>query len=217
MSGRLDCALAARDMSNEDFELLDQWRSGDRLAGSRLLERHVDSLFRFFHNKAGASADDLVQDTLLACLENQDKFERRSHFRTYLFGVARFQLYAHYRKQRRDGVVLDFNTITAFELGASPSVLAAEHSEQRVLLEALRHISLEHQVVLELCYWEDLTAPELAEILNLDTAAVYSRVRRAKQQLKLQLDRLITDPKHLAPTKTDLARWAALLRVEIRK
>ena len=204
-------------MDTEDFKLLDDWRAGDRNAGDRLLERHVEALFRFFHNKAGASADDLVQETLLACLESYDKFERRSNFRSYLFGVARFQLYAHYRKQRRDGVVLDFNTVSAFELGASPSVLAAEHSEQRVLLEALRHISLEHQIVLELCYWEDLTAPELAEILGLDSAAVYSRIRRAKQQLKRQLDRLTTDPKHLTPTKTDLARWAELLRVEIRK
>ena len=204
-------------MPDNDFDLLEQWRSGDRDAGNRLLERHVEALFRFFHNKAGANADDLVQETLLACFENQEKFERRSHFRSYLFGVARFQLYAHYRKQRRDGAVLDFSTVTAFELGASPSVLAAEHSEQRFLLEALRHISLEHQIVLELCNVEDLTAPELAQIFGLDTAAVYSRIRRAKQQLKRQLDRLVTDPGHLTPTKTDLAHWAALLRVEIRK
>jgi RNA polymerase sigma-70 factor (ECF subfamily) len=204
-------------ISFDDFELLAQWRAGDRKAGNQLLERHVQALLRFFHNKAGASADDLVQETLLACLHSQDKLERGSNFRSYLFGVARFVLYAHYRKQRRDGVVLDFNTVTAFELGASPSVVAAERSEQRVLLEALRHISLEHQVVLELCYWEELTAPELAEILGLDIAAVYSRIRRAKQQLKRQLDRLLTDPTQLAPTRTDLERWAALLRVEIRK
>lgn len=204
-------------MPPEDFELLDRWRTGDRRAGDQLLERHLQALQRFFHNKAGASADDLAQETLLACLDSQDKFERRSNFRSYLFGVARYVLYAHYRKQRRDGMVLDFNTVTAFELSNSPSVLAAERSEQRILLEALRHISLEHQVVLELCYWEELTAPELAEILGLDTAAVYSRIRRAKKQLRRQLDRLLTEPQRLAPTNTDLERWAALLRRGIRK
>ena len=204
-------------MSCDDFELLQQWRSGDRDAGNRLLERHVDALFRFFHNKAGTGADDLVQETLLACLDSQNKFEGRSSFRSYLFGVARFQLYAHYRKQRRDYGGVDFGTLTAVELGASPSTLAADNSEQRLLLEALRHISLEHQIVLELCYWEDLTAPELAEILGLDLAAVYSRIRRAKQQLKRQLERQLAEPKHLTPTNTNLERWAALLRVEVRK
>ncbi|MET0390583.1 MAG: sigma-70 family RNA polymerase sigma factor, partial [Polyangiales bacterium] len=161
--------------------------------------------------------DDLVQETMLACLESQDKFEKRSNFRGYLFGVARFQLYAYYRKQRRDGEMLDFGTVTAFDLGASPSALATEHSEQKLLLEALRRISLEHQIVLELCYWEDLSAPELADILELDVAAVYSRIRRAKQQLKRQLDELSADPTQLKPTQTDLARWAALLKLRARE
>jgi len=204
-------------MSTHDFELLERWRAGDRQAGNELFERHVDALYRFFHNKANAKADDLVQDTMLACLESQNKFEKRSHFRSYLFGVARFQLYAYYRKNRRDGEVLDFNTATAFDLGASPSTLAAEHSEQQILLEALRRISLEHQIVLELCYWEDLSAPELADILELDTAAVYSRIRRAKQQLRRQLDELAQNPKILTPTQTDLERWAARLKARVRE
>jgi len=203
-------------MSAQDFELLERWRAGDRHAGNLLFERHVDALYRFFHNKANAKADDLVQDTMLACLESQNKFEKRSHFRSYLFGVARFQLYAYYRRNRRDGEVLDFNTATASDLGASPSTLAAEHSEQKVLLEALRRISLEHQIVLELCYWEDLSAPELADILDLDTAAVYSRIRRAKQQLKRQLDELAANPRLLTPTQTDLERWAAVLKARVR-
>jgi RNA polymerase sigma-70 factor (ECF subfamily) len=204
-------------MPTHDFELLERWRAGDRDAGNELFERHRDALFRFFHNKASVKADDLVQDTMLACLESQGNFEKRSHFRSYLFGVARFQLYAYYRKHRRDGEVLDFNTVTALELGASPSTLAAEHSEQKVLLEALRRISLEHQVVLELCYWEELSAPELAEILEIDTAAVYSRIRRAKQQLKRQLDELSANPKPLKRTNTNLERWAALLKAKLRK
>ncbi|MEY4580162.1 MAG: hypothetical protein RL701_4865 [Pseudomonadota bacterium] len=204
-------------MSAHDFELLERWRAGDREAGNQLFERHREPLYRFFHNKANAKADDLVQDTMLACLESQSKFENRSHFRSYLFGVARFQLYAYYRKHRRDGEVLDFNTATASDLGASPSALVAERNEQQVLLEALRRISIEHQIVLELCYWEDLSAPELAEILELDTAAVYSRIRRAKQQLKRQLDEIEANPKQLTQTQTNLERWAALLKERVRK
>jgi RNA polymerase sigma factor (sigma-70 family) len=204
-------------MATNDFDLLDRWRAGEAAAGNELFECYGVALARFFHNKAGARAEDLVQDTMLACLESQDKFERRGNFRSYMFGVARYQLYAYYRRQRRDGEVLDFATVTAFDLGASPSTLAAEQNEHRILLTALQMISLEHQIVLELCYWEDLTVPELGEILELDPAAVYSRIRRAKQQLKRQLDFLQATPRPQLASNGQFEDWANLLKPHMRR
>ena len=47
-----------------ELELLDAWRAGDRDAGSALLERQFDGLFRFFRSKvAPESVGELVQQT----------------------------------------------------------------------------------------------------------------------------------------------------------
>ena len=73
----------------DDFELLDAWRAGSREAGSELFERHFPGLFWFFRNKAGESAEDLVQQTFLSVVESRDRFRKDASFRTYLFTVAR--------------------------------------------------------------------------------------------------------------------------------
>lgn len=46
-----------------DGALLDAWRAGDEQAGNTLLSRHFQSLLRFFEDKAGADADELIQRT----------------------------------------------------------------------------------------------------------------------------------------------------------
>ena len=57
-----------------DRQLLEAWRGGDKKAGKRLFERHYDALTRFFRNKVGPEAPDLVQQTFLGCLERIDRF-----------------------------------------------------------------------------------------------------------------------------------------------
>ena len=52
-----------------DLDLLQAWNDGDPGAGSRLLERHFDPLCRFFRNKVGEDAEELIQSTFLAATE----------------------------------------------------------------------------------------------------------------------------------------------------
>lgn len=82
-----------------DFELLDAWKAGDATAGNRLFQRHYQALFRFFRNKVGDEAEELVQQTLLACVRTASRFEKRSSFRSYLYCAARSKLYDHWRRR----------------------------------------------------------------------------------------------------------------------
>lgn len=84
-----------------DIELLDAWGQGDRAAGSALFARHFDALYRFFSTKVRDGIADLVQQTLLECVEARARFRRDCSFRTYLFQIARHNLYAHYRARKR--------------------------------------------------------------------------------------------------------------------
>jgi RNA polymerase sigma-70 factor (ECF subfamily) len=62
------------------------------------------------------------------------------------------------------------------------------------LLElALQHIPVDQQIALELSYWEELSAPEMARVLGVPENTVYSRIRRAKSHLKEALERLSND------------------------
>lgn len=195
-----------------DLELLEAWRGGDRHAGEQLFERHFDAVARFFRNKVNSGIDDLIQRTFLACVEGKDRFRGEASFRTFLFAVAHNVLGKHYRSKRRHGDRIDFGVTSVHDLAPSPSVVIAKHREHRVLLQALRRIPLEHQIVLELYYWERQTAAEVAQVLDVPEGTARTRIRRAKQLLEEQMKRLVADKALLESTLVNLDSWAASLR-----
>lgn len=199
----------------DDLELLNAWKQGDRSAGSALFERHFDSICRFFANKIDRDVDDLVQRTFTACVEGRERFRGQSSFRTYLFGVAHNVLRSYLRSRRRHEQRFDGELTSVFDLGLSPTVLVAQQHEQTLTLQALRRIPLDHQVVLELYYWEDLTAPELAEVLGIPEGTARGRIRRAKQLLEQQLAELAASDALLESTKSGLESWARALRERV--
>jgi RNA polymerase sigma factor (sigma-70 family) len=175
--------------STHDRELLERWRQGDGAAGSALVKKHFDALHRFFTNKAYGYEDDLIQQTFMACVEARDAFRGDSSFRAYLFGLARFQLLTHYRKLHR-GRAVDFTSRSVCDLRTSPTGAIARHQGRRLLKFALQQIPVDQQIALELTYWEDLSAPEVAAALGIPENTVYSRLRRAKTHLRVALEQL---------------------------
>ncbi len=209
------CACYCERGVATDLELLEAWRGGDRDSGSELFERHFDSICRFFANKVDRDVDDLVQRTFAACVEGKERFRGQSTFRTYLFGVAHNVLRSSLRKRKRDSDRFDLGVSSVFDLGLSPTVLVAKQKEQTLTLQALRRIPVEHQVVLELYYWEEMTAKDLAEVLDLPEGTVRGRIRRAKKLLEEQLTLLASDDSTLQSTVSGLETWARGLRAQV--
>jgi RNA polymerase sigma factor (sigma-70 family) len=202
--------LGSRDVVGDD-ELLERWRSGDELAGQQLFERYFESLYRFFFNKIGDDIDDLVQQTLLACVEGRDRFRQQSSFRTYLFAVARNKLYTHYERRPKDDEA-ELSVSALLSTVASPAEMLVDREEQRWLLRALRRLPLDFQITLELFYWENLSQAELAQVLVLPIGTVKSRLRKGRQLLEQQLAQLIADPELLASTTDDVDAWVHAMR-----
>jgi len=195
-----------------DRELLDAWRAGDAAAGQDLFERHFDALYRFFRNKADDAVDDLIQSTFEAAIAHREAFRGDSSFRSYLFAIARNELYAFWRKRARRASEVDIGEQSVEDLGTRPSAVIARRREQQLLLRALRAIPLDLQVVLELHYCEELTGPELAVALELPEGTVRSRLRRGREALEEAMQRLADDPATLSSSLADFERWAASLR-----
>lgn len=205
-------------IEEDDGQLYDAWRAGERRAGEQLVERHYDAILRFFRTKAGPHADDLVQRTFLACAEPRGGFRGESSFRAYLFGVARNILLEFFRGRVRDARVdPDFTVSSAFELQPGPSTFAAQRAEQRLLVEALRRIPLEIQMTLELFYWEDLSVGELASVLQIPEGTVKSRLHRGRMLLKEAMEKLPSTPTERESVRLLLGDWAARMQAQARE
>jgi RNA polymerase sigma factor (sigma-70 family) len=200
------------DVSRDDNELLRQWRGGDKRAGSELFARHFDELYGFFRNKVsnGDLAEDLVQQTLLACVRNRDGFRGDSSFRTYLFTIARSRLIDMYRRRGR-GEPEDVVSALV-DPGQSPSTWFRDGERKRILIEALSRLSFDHQIVLELHYVRAFKGPELATILGVPEGTIRSRLRRARAALAQHMSELSETGLGDAAVQTDLEGWAAGVR-----
>lgn len=199
-----------------DSTLLTAWRQGDAAQGNLLFQRHFPTVHRYFANKVANERDveDLIQRTFLACVEGRDAFSGRSAFRTWLLGIAHNLLCEHYRRQHRGPVALDFAESSVRDLGAGPSTLLREQRDEAALLEGLRATPLDAQTILELYYWEQWSASEIGEFLDIPENTARSRIRRAKQQLlKALLDS--PAPGRAIGDEDGLDAWAAEVRGKV--
>lgn len=188
---------------DDDFQLIDAWAAGDHGAAQALIKRHTGALYKFFDRKLDVPTEDLVQETLVACLEARTRVRPEAGFRAYLFGIARHVLFAHLRRRYRDAASLDPDTTCLRELGPTPSEQLDGRHEERLLQEALRWLPVEVQLLLELYYWQGLTAREIADATDAAEPAIRSRLRRAKASLRAAVERVAASPDLLRSTWSD--------------
>lgn len=194
-----------------DAELLEAWRQQDKRAGAELFERYYAPVCRFFVNKLTEEPDDLVQETFMACLKGRDRVRDAERFRSYVFGVACNVLRAHLR--RRTHLPLgDDDETCAFDLAPGPSTALHAREGERVLLDALRRIPIELQIMLELHYWEALKTDEIAEVLGLPPGTVRGRLQRGRARLLAVLEETPMPRELRASLAVGLDEWASGLR-----
>lgn len=171
----------------DDFELLTQWRAGDRAAGEQLCTRHFAEIYRFFVHKIPSEADDLTQQTFLSCVKAVDQFRGISSFRTYLFAIARNVLYAYLRRvPKHEHVDLDVSSLA--DIVSSPSQQLGRQQELARLRAALHQLPVSQHVLLEFHFWHDLDMAALAVLFETTPGAIRVRLLRARRALRRQLE-----------------------------
>lgn len=126
-----------------------------------------------------ASADDLVQDTIVKAWTHIDKFHQGTNMRAWLFTILRNTFYSDRRKHRRevpdpDGEI----AATLYEKPAHDGRLAM--NDFRVAFDQL---SAEHREVLILVGAMGASYEEASEMMGVAIGTVKSRANRARARL----------------------------------
>ena len=168
----------------EDHALLRAWKNGDQAAGSTLVERHYARVHRFFDLKATAAADDLTQHTFLGLVERIDTLHEHATFGSYLFGIARYQLFGYLRREERRSAAMMLEASAQPEAGTPLSMVAVKHQEHHLLLVAMSQLSTDQQIAVELYYWEGMRAGDIANVLGVNASTMTTRLARARERLR---------------------------------
>ncbi len=198
-----------------DYELLRRWRAGENEAGAELFNRYNVAIGGFIRRKVSSEADasDLLMKTFLGCIETKKEFRGDSSVKTYLYGIAKLKILNFFRDNRRKtGRECPLDEYTSEDFGPDPAYFLEQDDAQRLVLKAMRRIPVHMQIALELTFWEDLSGPEIAEVLGIPKNTVRGRIFRAKKSLAAMIVKLENSPELLDSVTVSYGTYLGNLR-----
>lgn len=129
------------------------------------------------------SMDDVVQEAFIVVHQRLHTLHRPEAIRSWVYGIVR-RTVSHYHRARRAKSAAGAPTIDAdsIETDLRTPFELAEQSDQVKLLESLLlELTPLQREVFVLAEIEELSAPEIAEALNIPLNTAYSRLRVARQ------------------------------------
>jgi RNA polymerase sigma-70 factor (ECF subfamily) len=196
-------------MVNNDKSLIDAHLKGDTKAFGELVRRYGDSLLGYLTTMTGSieQAEDLFQETFKRVHEKADTF-RGSRIKSWLFAIATNVAIDGFRKSKRLQVTslnqkLDCDDEESRELSAvavvdnsyepSQKAIMAERKEQ--VRQALDLLPTKQRATLVLAYYQQLSYPEVAQVLSCSIGTVKTQMYRALTTLAKRLPDISEDTK----------------------
>jgi RNA polymerase sigma factor (sigma-70 family) len=131
-------------------------------------------------------AEDVLQATYLKVLEGRARFDRRSTFTTWLFGVVRLTA-ADQRRRRflRDLVMARAAVEESLREPAPAADADLGHSQRRAALErALAMLPRRQREVLLLVFYHELTVEDAARVMSIGVGSARQHYARGKARLR---------------------------------
>lgn len=179
------------DNSEDDALLLKKLSQGDERAFSELLERHSDRFYalawRITSNNQ--DAEDVVQDAFLKLWNNPKLYDpsKGTKFTTWFYRIVSNTAIDYIRKRKKTVGTENFDWIESDQAGQFDDY---NDQQQEVFLEqAIQDLPDKQKLALNLCFYEELSNKEAAEILGVGIKALESLLMRAKSNLKDNLSR----------------------------
>lgn len=127
--------------------------------------------------RSEADREDAVQETILRAWEKLPKLRQEKHFETWVVRILINQCHAI---GRRIGRTVSAEDILPEEIAQPP--------KERQLRDAILHLPSDYRSVIVLHYIEGYGVREIAEMLDLPVGTVKSKLYRAREILKRELE-----------------------------
>jgi RNA polymerase sigma factor (sigma-70 family) len=131
-------------------------------------------------------AEEVLQVAYVKVLDGSARFDGRSSFKTFLFGVIRKTAMEHRRARwlstRRAARWLTSRTEKPQPVDPEAGSIRSERA--RVLIQALTRLSGRQREVLHLVFSQDLTIEQAAGVLGIATGSARQHYERGKARLR---------------------------------
>lgn len=150
-------------------------------------------VYRFVSAATGAGRsdiEDLVQETLLEAWRGRDRFRGDAAIQTWVLAIAKNRVRLRHRERGVEGEAeRALRAIASLETEAVPADLAQSEEMKRRVRKALEEIGEPYAEVLVRRYYEGLSVRAMADRAGESEKAIESRLHRAKEAFRDQLNR----------------------------
>ncbi|MEE8296068.1 MAG: RNA polymerase sigma factor [Sphingomonadales bacterium] len=174
------------DQTVIDRLLVVRAQSGEETAFNLLFQRWNPKLLGFAFKLSGdpQAARDIAQETWVAVIKGLKRLEDPALFRAWFFRIAHNKaaddIRARQKHRKSEEAVKEMTDLNA--QGSPPD----EGYDLKTLIDGMPR---EKRSLLILFYVEGLTIPELAEVFEIPTGTIKSRLHSAREDLKYTLER----------------------------
>jgi RNA polymerase sigma-70 factor (ECF subfamily) len=182
-------------IDDPDAELVERWKAGDENAFETLIRRHQQRVFRLLMRMMGTreEAEDVSQEAFLSLHRHGKRFRSESRFSTFVYRVAANAALNRRRSLGRSRAriqKLGERQAAGDDLPYSPrdpedATAGLELSDH--VREALAKLSPALRMPVILYDIEGLPYAEIAKVLEVAEGTVKSRIHRARQALRKEL------------------------------
>jgi RNA polymerase sigma-70 factor (ECF subfamily) len=134
-----------------------------------------------------AALDDALQDVFLVVQDKLARFDGGAQLRTWLYAIV-----LRIARRYRERAAIEASKFVASELASDATLEAELERGERLQLaqRALSALDDDKREVFVLAQVEQMSAPEIAEILGVPVNTVYSRLRAARSAFSTHVARL---------------------------
>ena len=186
-------------VETDEGALVAEAQGGSRIAFERLVEKYERRVFRLAQNitRNREDAEDATQNAFVKAFRKLSTFQGESSFYTWLVRITFNEALMGMRRCRRNVISFDesgefVDPAHGYEIGCrgpSPEQCYSQTELQDILAKRIQGLGPEYRIVFQLREIEGFSTRETADALSLSSAAVKSRLRRARLQLRGSLNR----------------------------
>ena len=168
---------------NTDHALLAAFANGDRGAAQQLTEQLMPKIHAHAYYRLGniADAEDVTQEAFLKLWKIASSWKQdKAQVSTWLYRVVSNLCKDRYRRATLEGMVSVQEPTNEFQ---SPGSKIEDAIRQKALYTAMSILPESQRLAVQLRHIDELTNPQIAEIMELSVEAVESLTARGKRKL----------------------------------
>ncbi|MBD7985622.1 sigma-70 family RNA polymerase sigma factor [Sporosarcina sp. Sa2YVA2] len=173
-----------------EADLISKAQTGDRAAFAQLMELHYRTVEKFAY-QCGVRIDDIpdvTQEVFIKLYRFLPQFNQQ-RFTTWLYKITLNAARDYYRKASRENAKEDrLKNETGEDNHQSAEKQVLLFEEDQELHTAILQLEEKYRIPLILFYFQDLTYQQISEVMNITMAAVKTRIFRAKDILKKEIE-----------------------------